>query len=120
MITVSKDAPTWAQLLVNQINQEFAALNPGSVSITGGKINGTTIGLTTPAAAAFTTTSVAGLTSSQLITTLGGAALIRTSTALTDGAGVAAGTLLTSPAAGNPTKWIPVSDNGTVRHIPSW
>jgi hypothetical protein len=46
--------------------------------------------------------------------------LITSSVALTNGAGAAAGTLLNSPAAGNPTKWVPINDNGTTRYIPSW
>lgn len=46
--------------------------------------------------------------------------MIATSTAFTDGAGAASGTLTNAPAAGNPTKWIPIDDNGTTRYIPSW
>jgi len=46
--------------------------------------------------------------------------LIRTSVAFTNGAAAAAGTLLNAPTAGNPTKWIPVNDNGTTRYIPAW
>ena len=41
-------------------------------------------------------------------------------TALTNGAGALTGTLTNSPKAGNPTKWIPIDDNGTVRYIPAW
>lgn len=48
------------------------------------------------------------------------AVLIRTYTAFTNGAGAGAGTLTNAPAAGNPTKWIPVNDNGTTRYIPAW
>lgn len=49
------------------------------------------------------------------------AATFHTSRAtLTDGAGVATGTLNTSPTAGNPTKWIGIDDNGTTRYIPAW
>lgn len=44
----------------------------------------------------------------------------RTGVALTDGAGVGLGTLLTAPTAGNPTKWIGIDDNGTTRYIPAW
>lgn len=54
------------------------------------------------------------------ITTTGGATFHTTSTALTNGAGVAAGTLATAPSVGNPTKWIGINDNGTVRYIPAW
>lgn len=31
-----------------------------------------------------------------------------------------AGTITNAPAAGNPTKWIPINDNGTTRYIPAW
>jgi len=43
-----------------------------------------------------------------------------TTAALNDGAGGSLGTLTNAPAAGNPTKWIPVNDNGTTRYIPAW
>lgn len=43
-----------------------------------------------------------------------------TSVALTNGAGAGAGTITNAPAAGNPTKWIPINDNGTTRYIPAW
>lgn len=121
MITTDGLAPDWFHRVLLKINAAFSAIRPdNAVKVTGGTINGTTIGLTTPAAAAFTTTSVAGLTSTQLMTTLGGATFLATSSALTNGAGVGAGTLLTAPAAGNPTKWIGINDNGTVRYIPAW
>jgi hypothetical protein len=50
----------------------------------------------------------------------GGGQLIQTSTALTNGAGAGAGTITNAPAAGNPTKWIGINDNGTTRYIPAW
>lgn len=40
--------------------------------------------------------------------------------AFTDGAGANTGTLTNSPVIGNPTKWIPIDDNGTTRYIPAW
>ena len=43
-----------------------------------------------------------------------------TTTALTNGAAAALGTLTNAPAAGNPTKWVPINDNGTTRYIPAW
>lgn len=46
--------------------------------------------------------------------------LLHTSVALTNGAGAATATLTNAPAATNPTKWIPVDDNGTTRYIPAW
>ena len=48
------------------------------------------------------------------------ATLIGSSVALTNGAAANAGTLTNAPAVGNPTKWIPISDNGTTRYIPAW
>jgi len=49
-----------------------------------------------------------------------GGVMLRSSAALTNGAAAAAGTLLNAPVAGNPTKWIPINDNGTTRYIPAW
>lgn len=48
------------------------------------------------------------------------AVMLRTYTPFTNGAGAGAGTLTNAPAAGNPTKWIPINDNGTTRYIPAW
>jgi hypothetical protein len=52
--------------------------------------------------------------------THGSATLLTTTTALTNGAAAATGTLTNAPTAGNPTKWIPINDNGTTRYIPAW
>jgi hypothetical protein len=52
--------------------------------------------------------------------TLAGGQLLATSAALTNNAAANAGTLTNAPAIGNPTKWIPINDNGTVRNIPAW
>lgn len=46
--------------------------------------------------------------------------LIRTKTSFTNGAAAQVGTLTNAPAAGNPTKWIAIDDNGTTRQIPAW
>src|SRR6516164_4783016 len=46
--------------------------------------------------------------------------LARTQASYTNGAGAQAGTLTNAPAAGNPTKWIAINDNGTTRFIPAW
>jgi len=48
------------------------------------------------------------------------AALVKSSVAMNNGAGAGAGTLTNAPAAGNPTKWIPINDNGTTRYVPAW
>ena len=84
------------------------------------------VGTAIPAASArwkLTSTGLAvtGLLSSTgALTTPGGATFHTTSTALTNGAGAAAGTITNAPAAGNPTKWIGINDNGTTRYIPAW
>jgi len=52
--------------------------------------------------------------------TLNSATLLTTTTTLTNGSGSSAGTLTNAPAVGNPTKWIPINDNGTTRYIPAW
>lgn len=49
-----------------------------------------------------------------------GAAMIYSSVNFTNGAGVSTGTLTNAPAAGNPSKYLIVSDNGVLRAIPSW
>lgn len=46
--------------------------------------------------------------------------LLETTAALTNSAAAAAATLLNSPVAGNPTKWVAVNDNGTTRYTPLW
>lgn len=50
----------------------------------------------------------------------GAQAIVRTTAAITSGAGAGAGTLTNAPSAGNPTCWIPINDNGTTRYIPAW
>jgi len=51
----------------------------------------------------------------------GGAnAVLRSASTVTNGAGAGAGTLTNAPSAGDPTKWIPFNDNGTIRYFPSW
>ena len=50
----------------------------------------------------------------------GGATLIFTANALTNNAGLGAGTLGNAPTAGDPTKWIRINDAGVARFIPTW
>lgn len=81
----------------------------------------TFVGLTLSGAATVgTTLGVTGVLTATGGVTVGTATLLTSSVALTNGAGVASGTLTNAPAAGNPTKWIPISDNGTTRFIPAW
>jgi len=58
-------------------------------------------------------------TSTGLITS-GSTTLHASSVSLTNGAAAATATLTNAPIAGNPTKWIQINDNGTIRNIPSW
>lgn len=46
--------------------------------------------------------------------------LTRSGVAFTNSAAANVGTLNNAPAAGNPTKWIGIDDNGTTRFIPVW
>ena len=39
---------------------------------------------------------------------------------LPNGAAAQAATMTNGPTAGNPTKWIPIDDNGVTRYIPAW
>lgn len=94
---------------------QHTALTAGFTG-TGNVVRDNTPTLITPAIGAATGTSLV-LTGN--ITT-GTGTLHKTTTALTNGAGAAAGTLANAPAAGNPTKWVPIDDNGTIRYIPTW
>ena len=64
-------------------------------------------------------TLVFTISSAGLITT-SSTTLHATSAALGNGAGAGGGTLTNAPTAGNPTKWVPINDNGTTRYIPTW
>lgn len=46
--------------------------------------------------------------------------MLHSTTAWNNGAAGNTGTLTNAPAAGNPTKWLPIDDNGTTRYIPAW
>lgn len=47
-------------------------------------------------------------------------ALVVSPVTMNNGAAAAVGTLTNAPTAGNPTKWIPINDNGTTRYLPAW
>ena len=48
------------------------------------------------------------------------AAMVQSTVAFNNGAAAAVATLTNAPAIGNPTKWIPINDNGVTRYIPAW
>ena len=77
---------------------------------------GTNIAVT-PSAGGLTIATTAAITA-DLTNNTGN--LIDSSVGLTNGAGASVGTLLNAPTAGNPTKWVPIDDNGTTRYIPAW
>lgn len=54
------------------------------------------------------------------VPTHGSTTFLATTVALTNGAAAQVGTLTNAPALGNPTKWVPIDDNGTTRYIPCW
>ena len=65
-----------------------------------------------------TPTTLGGYGISNAVSTNGNQ--LNSSVTLTNGAGSSVGTLTNAPAAGNPTKWIIINDNGTLRKIPTW
>lgn len=92
--------PSFRSLITNDI--------PGTLTISGGSIDGTPIGNTSTSTGKFSSL------------TLGSTTLLSTSIALSNGAAAQTATLTNSPLAGNPTKWISINDNGTTRFIPAW
>lgn len=94
---------------------DTATLTAGSNIIVTNGAGSITVALSsTPSVTSLTATSV---TAAITDTTTN---LIASNATLTDGAGVSVGTLTNAPAAGNPTKWVAINDNGTTRYIPSW
>ncbi len=47
-------------------------------------------------------------------------ALVGATNALVDGAALGIATINNAPFGGNPSKWIPIVDNGVTRYIPAW
>jgi hypothetical protein len=97
----------------------------GNMTITAGTGNSRTLALQTTTSGGVATTALSinatqDTTLAGKITTLGGATFHTTSSALTDGAGASVATFTNAPAAGNPTKWIGINDNGTTRYIPAF
>lgn len=66
------------------------------------------------------TTGSTGVTFGDTPSVGNAAALAKSSVNMNNGAGSSAATLTNAPAVGNPTKWIPINDNGTTRYIPCW
>lgn len=102
--------------LFNNAETDFSRLNFGGTTSSFPAIRRTTTALNIRLA---DDSADAGLTALS-ITTSQTTFMHITSASLANGAAAAAGTLSNAPAAGNPTKWIPINDNGTTRHIPAW
>ncbi len=79
-------------------------------------VNKADFGITTSAIWTFATT----IKSAADVYSNNAAFFIRATTALTNGAASGAGTILTAPSSGNPTKWIGIDDSGVTRYIPAW
>jgi hypothetical protein len=63
---------------------------------------------------------LAGAVFTGAVAVPGGGNLLATTSALSNGAGSAPGTITNAPTAGNPTKWVAFDDGGTIRRFPSW
>lgn len=64
--------------------------------------------------------SALSISNGGVLLTFYSSTLLATAVSLTNGAAGNTATLTNAPAVGNPTKWIPISDNGTTRYIPCW
>ena len=113
-------------------NLGFIAAHPNGVDqgylslvsrVAGGNAEGLRIGNgaanVVTALGAFTANAGLTVASGQTLT-LGGGTLLATNAALTNGAAAQTATMTNGPTAGNPTKWVPVNDNGTTRYVPMW
>lgn len=65
------------------------------------------------------TPTFAAMTLTGALTTKSGT-LVTNTQAYTDGSAGNTATLTNAPAVGNPTKWIPLVDNGITRYVPTW
>jgi len=90
----------------------------GSVFYVNG-VGGVGIGVA-PGVAAGTLSVESNIIAGSYFQTGQGTYLMASSVAFTAGATGNAPTLTAGPVTGNPTKWIAIDDNGTVRHIPAW
>jgi hypothetical protein len=123
LLSISAGAGVGAASLGGDANIA-AGLSPngpgGNVNITPGLGNGGTQNGAVTIYDANGTTVLLSADSTNRVSVIGGASFLRTNTALTNYAAAAAGTLNNAPAAGNPSKWIAINDNGTIRKIPTW
>jgi hypothetical protein len=132
-IRVVDSASIWDLTPINTTNHPFILidrvsvvrravfLDTGDISLGGGISNdagaGASLFISTAGGIGVGTVTDPGV---GMIYTNSATFMIRTKTSYANGAGVGAGTLTNAPAAGNPTKWISIDDNGTTRRLPAW
>ena len=88
--------------------------------VISGTVAAATVAATTITAASAILTNIAASTVTTALLTIGTSTPIVSTVAFNNGAAGQIATMTNSPTAGNPTKWIPINDNGTIRYIPSW
>lgn len=102
----------------------FQTISAGTISANYIYTSGLTVSSMTVSQIAAVNISATAIQVTQIkavnITVTGGAQFLTTSSALTDYTSTGAGTITNAPAVGNPTKWIAINDNGTIRRIPTW
>tara|TARA_R110000868_G_scaffold190815_1_gene434642 strand:+ start:2214 stop:3254 length:1041 start_codon:yes stop_codon:yes gene_type:complete len=106
---VTQNSATDASLILNTVAGGTLGIGANNAAVL-------TFAATTNAVSISTSLTLAGALTVPGVTT---AALTSTGT-FTSGAGAQVGTLTNAPAAGNPTTWIKIIDNGTTRYIPAW
>ena len=106
---VAHNSATDASLILNTVAGGTLGIGANNAAVL-------TFAATTNAVAISTSLTLGGVLTVPGVTT---AALTSTGT-FTSGAGAQVGTLTNAPAAGNPTTWIKIIDNGTTRYIPAW
>ena len=110
-------------LLLNNAANDFTRLQFGGTGPTYPAIarSGTTLKFRTADDSADAPITAAAATFSGALTVPGVTTAALTSTGtFTSGAGAQVGTLTNAPAAGNPTTWVKIVDNGVTRYIPAW
>lgn len=102
--------------LLNNAGSGFTRLQLGgtTASFPAFQANGSNIDLITASNSNFASIRLLAVTINDT------SFLLRTGTAMPNGAAAQTATLTNGPTAGNPTKWIPINDNGTTRYIPTW
>lgn len=106
------------RLLFKDFNGSFLDLNFGTSNYKMGDIDGLTNNTFVEVDDAAELVYISANNGLGIASTNG--RLLKTFQALSNGAGAGAGTLTNAPTAGDPSKWIPLDDNGTTRYIPTW